>query len=72
MSTNKGFNIILPSCITKEGVGWKYNKSEHVFITQHQLHGSLAPSYNALSTCIALYLPCFVSPKHKNQKNHHS
>ena len=29
---NLGFDITSPTFITKEGLGWKHNKSEHEFI----------------------------------------
>ena len=54
----------------KEGLGWKHNKSEHVFITLHPLHGNLNPTHNVLSTYILLfYFTCFVNLTTKKPKN---
>ena len=36
----------------KKGLGWKHNKSEHVFINKTPTLGNLAPSHNALSIYI--------------------
>lgn len=53
--TNLGFNTAIPLYITNEGFEWKSNKNDCVVINTHPLHGSIAPSYNVLSTYILFF-----------------
>lgn len=56
---NLGFNII-----TKEGLEWRHNKSEHVFIntTRTPWYSSPKPQRNA-NVCITLCYLCLRNPR---------
>ena len=64
-----GFDITLPSCITKEGLGWKHNKSECVFIITIPFPWQSSPKAQYIvNLYTALSSPCFINPK-KRKKN---
>lgn len=52
-----GFTITLPSCITKEGLGWKHNKSDWLLInTTRVLVISIPMNPNYLLIILATYI----------------
>jgi hypothetical protein len=53
----------------KEGLDWKHNKSEHVFITPHPLHGNLAQATMCCQPIYCFLLHLFRKRYNKNPKN---